>query len=947
MYLKSRSGMAFAAIAAAGLGVASTNIIAAERAIEEVIVTAERVEATVSDTSISITAFPEEMVEDLGIQGADEMINYIPATTRDDYDIRIRGIGRNYRSLGGDPGVATYYNGVYSEDFGIAATENALYDLERVEVLRGPQGTLYGRNSIGGALNYITRPPTFDWTGELRTQLGNYNEREFYGFLSGPIVSDKLAMRLTGSRMLRDGDWEGKAGGEDVNSVNDRNYALAFKWRPADSIESNFRVNDRLSDRIIGVGVLIDEGPMGRTGTIDTDLYFAQLREVPAGTPGALVYTHPRTGEPIYADYVRPGVDTGGCWPCLPRSLYHATDVRLNSPNDLDEVQHIAYTNGGNWERFRHQAASFDIKWDLSDDTSIKYIGGYWDQLYQYDGDWDYSNSPLNDTRTLDAEGVYGYSHELQLLWSIGDRLDLTSGAYMYFSHRRQDWGWANRTSQGRIINPVDYGYLDDWLTIYGGNWAPPGSHPRIGHGTRFINKTGRWEGDPDGYYYHQYNQLDNTSYALFTQGVYTFNDQWALTLGLRWAQDTKEALEDRGGYFEQTVGDGGFMDYIVPYLGSYGAYVGYGGLTYLGAVNYMMGNATPTYFTGWDPENPIIPACALDDPDCAHPLRLGGIPFGWQSETWGKDTWSDMTYRANLDWTPTDNTLIYFGVTKGYRSGGYALGVADGRDVPRDPQTGIPTGISGTDISPPFSYDPETVVAWELGYKGSLIDHTLQVFASLYTYDYEGYQDVNNVWDPYRQRGVEVVTNADRAHNTGLEVEAMWLPTDNLTIGGNYSYTEAEYDADYYVIGDDDPSLVPSLIGGVAANADLFTVNVKGNQIKKIPKHKGVVWGSYRLVTSGGSFELQATWSYTGEYDSNYKGRPEDMVPSRTQTDVGIMWTDRLDQWKVRLFADNVFDANNLSNIGRGAESANWAVTGNLLAPRYVGLNVIRKFGQ
>ena len=74
-----------------------------KRQIEEVIVTAERVESTVSDTSISITAVTSEMLEDLGIQSADEFVNFIPATTRDTYDIRIRGVGRNFRALGGDP----------------------------------------------------------------------------------------------------------------------------------------------------------------------------------------------------------------------------------------------------------------------------------------------------------------------------------------------------------------------------------------------------------------------------------------------------------------------------------------------------------------------------------------------------------------------------------------------------------------------------------------------------------------------------------------------------------------------------------------------------------------------------------------------------------------------------------------------------------------------------
>ena len=174
---------------------ATQQLHAEGRVIEEVIVTAEKRESTVSDTSISITAFGQSQLEDFGIQGADELVNFIPATTRDAYDIRIRGVGRNFRALGGDPGVATYYNGIYSEDFGIASSENGLYDVERVEVLRGPQGTLYGRNSIGGALNYITNKPTNEFEGEFRAAVGNFGSQEYYGVLSGPLVKDKLAYR--------------------------------------------------------------------------------------------------------------------------------------------------------------------------------------------------------------------------------------------------------------------------------------------------------------------------------------------------------------------------------------------------------------------------------------------------------------------------------------------------------------------------------------------------------------------------------------------------------------------------------------------------------------------------------------------------------------------------------------------------------------------------------
>ena len=82
------------------------------RQIEEVIVTAERREASIQDTSISITAFTGDMLDDFGIRNQEDLQNFIPATTIQPYDATVRGVGRNFRALGGDPGVATYMNGV-------------------------------------------------------------------------------------------------------------------------------------------------------------------------------------------------------------------------------------------------------------------------------------------------------------------------------------------------------------------------------------------------------------------------------------------------------------------------------------------------------------------------------------------------------------------------------------------------------------------------------------------------------------------------------------------------------------------------------------------------------------------------------------------------------------------------------------------------------------------
>ena len=121
----------YSALTLLAAALAPLQVSAAEgRKIEEVIVTAERREASVQDTSISITAFTGEMLDDFGIRNQEDLQNFIPATTIQPYDATVRGVGRNFRALGGDPGVATYMNGVYSEDL-LTATAATFWDVSR------------------------------------------------------------------------------------------------------------------------------------------------------------------------------------------------------------------------------------------------------------------------------------------------------------------------------------------------------------------------------------------------------------------------------------------------------------------------------------------------------------------------------------------------------------------------------------------------------------------------------------------------------------------------------------------------------------------------------------------------------------------------------------------------------------------------------------------------
>ena len=260
---------------------------------------------------MSITAFDSSLLEDLGMQGADDLMDQLPATTRDAFDVRIRGVGRNFRALGGDPGVATYYNGIYSPDFGIAASENYLYDVERVEVLRGPQGTLYGRNSIGGAINYITKKPAFEAEGEIRTVLGDYGLEQYFLMSSAPITED-IAYRITAITVERDGVQKSIGPGPDTNSLDDENLTFTVLWNINDDMSLQIRANDRLSDRVINNNVLLTEGYGPNRGTRNTTDAVYGLRGATASTPGAVAFTNPITGQVGYGAPLRPGVDASG-----------------------------------------------------------------------------------------------------------------------------------------------------------------------------------------------------------------------------------------------------------------------------------------------------------------------------------------------------------------------------------------------------------------------------------------------------------------------------------------------------------------------------------------------------------------------------------------------------------------------------------------------------------
>jgi iron complex outermembrane recepter protein len=171
----------------------------------EIIVTAQRRAESVQDVPIAITALSGENLAEAGIQDTESLSTLTPGLLVQRSvvgQVRIRGIGNENYTIAGDPGVAVHSDGVYVARASAGLFD--LYDIDRIEVLRGPQGTLYGRNATGGVINVIPNAPTNDLGGALNATYGNYNMVRVDGFVNVPL-DNGLSVRLAGLGHFRDG----------------------------------------------------------------------------------------------------------------------------------------------------------------------------------------------------------------------------------------------------------------------------------------------------------------------------------------------------------------------------------------------------------------------------------------------------------------------------------------------------------------------------------------------------------------------------------------------------------------------------------------------------------------------------------------------------------------------------------------------------------------------
>jgi iron complex outermembrane receptor protein len=230
--------------------------------IEEMVVTAQKREENIQDVPASITALSEVQIEDARIESTNEIHTYVPNFTSFKFGVS----GFSYYSIRGQSNFiqTTRSVGIYIDDVPTScaanATDSTIYDIERIEVLSGPQGNLHGMNSSGGVINIITKKPGNIWTAKATGGIGDYETHFYNASVSGPVVKDKLFIGLAGTREKQDEGYLDN-GVTHPDTIDTQSGRVQLRWTPIEELDIIFSASGEDQDNGMGFMVPVDDDP--------------------------------------------------------------------------------------------------------------------------------------------------------------------------------------------------------------------------------------------------------------------------------------------------------------------------------------------------------------------------------------------------------------------------------------------------------------------------------------------------------------------------------------------------------------------------------------------------------------------------------------------------------------------------------------------------------------
>ncbi|BCA62127.1 TonB-dependent receptor [Sphingomonas sp. HMP9] len=902
----------------------------------DIVITATRRSERLSNVPIAVSAVGQAALQNSGGSDIRSLNQLAPSLlisstgNESNASARIRGIGTVGDNPGLESSVAVFIDGVYRSRTGVGLNE--LGEIDRVEVLRGPQGTLFGRNASAGLINIITRSPEFDWHGNAEATYGNYDQKRLAAGITGPLIAEKLAFRVDGVYVKRDGFYKNVTAANGSESrINDRDRYFVRG-------QLLFNPTDRLSFRMIGDYSHRKESCCGA-------VYYSQVETTDPTANAAGV-------APFFGTVNADGAVTNNASNRIVDILRRQGAVFPLAGSKADPYsRQVAVTPGQTYRNTtKDYGGSVQADWDLGGATFTS-ITAYREYKSGNVSDIDYTNIDL--TNRADDGNAYRQFHtftqEARLQGSLfNDKLDwLVGGFYSKETLKLVDnakfgsqYGQFAACRLVATVSPVaalqnqnNPGCMSALgrATItgaFGGANSAGGlitaaldrltGGPGLGGG---VNNVG-----DSGSIYRQKSE----NYAFFTHNILHLTDTLSLTGGLRYTHETKKfnaAFKNSNSVcpIQQAA--------LAPLTQSQSA-----------ATAFAQGIVTLT--------------CTGNSSTALNALNL--------NDSFGD---GEFTGTAVLSWKPFTKLLTYASYAKGYKAGGYNLDRSDLGGV-----NGVLSARSDAD-APGLRFNAEKVNNYEIGAKFNTRQFTLNVAAfrqeftdfQLNTFNgsifvvqnVQGCKDNLNGLDS--DNGFNPVTGAqtgtcapDRAKKAGVisqgvELEATMSPIKQVTFTAGYTY------ADTFAR----KNLVGSSTTGEALDRSLFLL--PGSQLSNAPKN--VVTTSFAWTPDIGRNGLSGLLYVDSRLSSDYN-TGSDLAPEKKQDGfavvnarVGLRGKDQI--WALEFWAQNVFNKNYIQvafntpfqGAGSSANVAAYGGTGNALysaflaEPRTYGLTLRSRF--
>jgi outer membrane receptor protein involved in Fe transport len=711
-----------------------THTASAQNAIEEVIVTSTRRATNVQDTPLAVSAITSEALQIQNIENTQDLTAVVP-------NVLIFGGGRGTTNgsflMRGIPNVGTYVDGVWQVS-NTGLLQRQFVELERVEVLRGPQGTLVGRDSTGGSIQFFTKLPAEELGAVVNVGVGSFNRRDVSASLDVPIT-DTLKTKWTLASYDKDGYVKSVVTGQEHGELENTVLRGDILWTPIERASVRYiRQEDSQLSTTAGVQTFINPSVAYGFGW---QVGIAEAHDIASLAAGGRGFNCKST--------------VAGC-PGGALGEYESTKLQ-RSP---DEV----------WIDSNTLIANYD----LTDTIAVKYIYG---DTENTDSIWaDYAGSEFNFFTNYDVGKTEYDSHEVQFNFTF-DRANAVLGAFTWDQERRtrsvewshSDWkfpnGWGGGAGGSTGGPPVPPGLFQtrnsgrpqtlDYQTVLN---SPTCKATPADRGLNFAGQKrsdgsivgpantisgwpqpctdfGAWVplfstvvgfNSTDGLNGSDRSTLaTQDGHAIFGELTYDINDRWDVTGGFRYHQQDIENFD---------------LDI---------------------ATGKARGTTERRPIT-WDTEFA----------DIERAINAAPIPASVTSKSFSK-----TTYRFVTSYDVLENTMVYFSYAEGFNSGGVV-----------DTQDSLGRVI--------HEFEPETLENMELGLRGDFIDGRLRVNATYFNTDWIDIQLNSSVVD--RGTGLPVTetatANAAGGKAKGLELEMTFAATDNLTLFANLGWLDTAY---------------------------------------------------------------------------------------------------------------------------------------------------------